>query len=366
MKQVKLHKFLAWTVGGWLALISLSGSFLLFKSTLLHWQYPQMLTSISSGLSKANVLNTITTSKVYQTIMLPSAEAPYYQAVDANGDIDYWDQNGLFIITRYYLSDFISILEQWHMNLLLDDIGHKLLNFISLLSLFLIITGLIRWWPKHWSRRLFRVSFQFTLRIFRQWHTVMASIGFLLLLIPILTSIGMLYKQPSIKTLQLLFNDPVMTKAMLTTKSGSRALGNEQWDKWLSSASRLESMKEAELTRVYIRQSTDDLVVLRFKKSDEWHQYGRNFVSLDPNTAEIKKIKDTDSIGNGLRWYQRIYPLHTAYVGGTVFKIVLLLVGILPLLLLLTGAMYRKLLRKGHINNKVMSSSVNYADHHYK
>ncbi|WP_351124874.1 PepSY-associated TM helix domain-containing protein [Shewanella sp. T24-MNA-CIBAN-0130] len=346
MKQVKLHKFLAWTVGGWLALISLSGSFLLFKSTFLHWQYPQMLTSVSSSVSKAAVLNTITTSKVYQTIMFPSAEAPYYQAFDANGDIDYWDQNGLFIVTRYYLSDFISVLEQWHMNLLLNDIGYQLLNFISLLSLFLIITGLISWWPKHWSRRLFRVSFQFNLRIFRQWHTVMASIGFLFLLIPILTSIGMLYKQPSIKTLQLLFNDPVMTKATLATKSSPRALGNQQWDKWLSSARKLETMKGAELTRVYIRQSTDDLVVLRFKQADEWHQYGRNFVYLDPNTAEIKKVKDTHLIGAGLRWYQRIYPIHTANVGGIVFKIALLLVGILPILLLVTGAMYRKQLQK--------------------
>ena len=113
----------------------------------------------------------------------------------------------------------------------------------------------------------------------------------------------------------------------------------------------MKTIENADLTRVYLRQKSNDLVTLRYKQVDEWHQYGRNFVYLDPNTAEISKIKDTLSIGEGLRWYQRVYPIHTSYIGGNVFKTILLLVGILPTLLFLTGAMYRKQLRKKHINN---------------
>jgi uncharacterized iron-regulated membrane protein len=357
MKKVKLHQFLAWTIGGWLALISLSGSVLLYKDTLLHWQYPKLNTS-TSIMPKESVLNTITTHKAYQYIMLPLASAPYYQAFDAEGDIDYWGENNLLLITREHTSDFISIVEQWHINLLFNDTGHQLLSIIAFLSLLLIISGFIHWWPKHWSRRLWRVSFHINLRSTRQWHTAMASVGFLLLLVPMLTSIGMLYKQPSIKALQLLFNDPVMTKQKLVAEVGSRKVGDEQWGKWLSSASKLQGFEGAVLTRVYIRQHEDDLVVLRYKKANEWHQYGRNFVYVDPNTAEIKKVKDTHLIGAGLRWYQRIYPIHTANIGGVVFKIVLLLVGILPVLLLVTGAMYRKQLNKGQMNNKITLSRV--------
>jgi len=351
MKLAKYHKVLAWTIGGWLALISLSGSILLFKNDILHAQYPQLIAFIDKSKPKAVVLSTITTSKTYLYIMLPAANVPYYQAVDAKSDIDYWGENGTLLITRAYLSDFISIVEQWHMNLLLDDVGHQLLGIIALLSLLLLVSGLIHWWPKNWSRRLWHVNFQISLRSFRQWHTAMASVGFLLLLIPILTSIAMLYKQPSIKFLQFIFNDHVITKQKLSIKEIHRTIGNEQWEKWLSSASSVKTIENADLTRVYLRQKSNDLVTLRYKQVDEWHQYGRNFVYLDPNTAEISKIKDTLSIGEGLRWYQRVYPIHTSYIGGNFFKTILLLVGILPTLLFLTGAMYRKQLRKKHFNN---------------
>ncbi len=345
MKLAKCHKLLAWTIGGWLAIISLSGSVLLFKNEILNFQYPQLLPSINEAIPKSAVLTVITTSETYQYIMLPAANVPYYQAVNIKGDIDYWGKSASLLLTRPYLSDFISIVEQLHMNLLFDDMGHQILSIISILSLFLIVSGLIHWWPKNWSRRLWRVDFKFGLRSFRQWHTVLASVGFLVLLIPILTSIGILYKQPSIKFLQFIFNDPVITKEKLTSEVSHLAIGNEQWNKWLSSVNSVEILSNAELTRVYLRQKSYDLVTLRFKRADEWHQYGRNFIYLDPNTAEIKKVKSTHSIGDGLRWYQRVYPLHTAYVGGTVLKIILCLVGILPLLLLLSGVMYHKYLK---------------------
>jgi len=346
MKLAKCHKFLAWTIGGWLALISLSGSVLLFKNEIFNFQYPQLLPSTNEEMPKSAVLSVITTSKTYQYIMLPAANVPYYQAVNIEGDIDYWGKSASLLLTRSYLSDFLSIVEQLHMNLLFDDMGHQILGIISILSLFLIVSGLIHWWPKNWSRRLWRVDLKFGLRSFRQWHTALASVGFLVLLIPILTSIGMLYKQPSIEFLQFMFNEPVIRAQKIPSEASHRTIGNEQWGKWISSASSLDFLKDATLTRVYLRQKSDDLVTLRFKRADEWHQYGRNFIYLDPNTAEIKKVKSTYSIGNGLRWYQRVYPLHTAYVGGAVLKIILCLVGTLPLLLFLSGGMYHKYLKK--------------------
>lgn len=354
----KLHKVLAWCVGGWLALISLSGTLLLYKTEFLHWQYPVLLAQTDIELVNAELIDKLSKQNQYQTIMLPLQGERYVMAVNEVGDIDYWDLDGNQVLKRPINKDFTSILESFHVNLLLKDSGHALLNIIAVFSLLLLLTGVIRWWPKHWSRRLFKVSFSLSPKSFRQWHTVVAIVFSLFLFIPVLTSIGILNKQLTITALTFLSsviegkfeekfeNRPddieLGSSDSDSSVSDSSASIASPWHIYVELGQRL--FPDAKLSRVYFPKDVNDKVILRYKKTNEWHQYGRNFVHISPQTMRITSRKTTEENTLGLTWYERLYPIHTAHVGGKLLLVIMTILGVVPLILFVTGASYHALL----------------------
>lgn len=55
---------------------------------------------------------------------------------------------------------WLNTLKLLHRNLLLGDVGKKIVHWVTLLSLFMVISGLLLWWPHRKSRR----TYHFTIR----------------------------------------------------------------------------------------------------------------------------------------------------------------------------------------------------------
>lgn len=130
--------------------MAVSGSLLLYKNELLTLFYPQLdlsqplPTSVSAGIADKH-------SSGYA--LMPTEGRPWFEIVDADKTHYYYGTDGQLILQRAYLSDVISWLVALHHHLALDELGKDILGVLGLLSLLLVTTGIVRWWPRRGSFR---------------------------------------------------------------------------------------------------------------------------------------------------------------------------------------------------------------------
>ncbi|HYC99491.1 PepSY-associated TM helix domain-containing protein [Brevundimonas sp.] len=67
---------------------------------------------------------------------------------------------------------------------------------------------------------------------------------------------------------------------------------------------------------------------LRMRQPGEWHPNGRTTVTIDPATSEVVAAMDANRLGDGLRVYNALYPVHAASVGGWLYELVTVLSGL--------------------------------------
>lgn len=105
------------------------------------------------------------------------------------------------------------------------------------------------------------------------------------------------------------------------------------------SAERAWSVARAEFPAAepaWIAWNANDLVV-RFRQTAEDHPNGRTFVRVDGRTGAI--VSSTDALRAPLskKLVDNLYPLHIGATGGLVHKLILVVAGFMPAMLMITG-----------------------------
>jgi uncharacterized iron-regulated membrane protein len=75
-------------------------------------------------------------------------------------------------------------------------------------------------------------------------------------------------------------------------------------------------------------QKHDEALSLRMKQPEEWHPNGRTTLWFSPQTGALLRAQDANTLPLAARLQTKIYPLHTAAVGGIGLRIVLTLAGL--------------------------------------
>ncbi len=84
-------------------------------------------------------------------------------------------------------------------------------------------------------------------------------------------------------------------------------------------------------------------VAIRLKQAAEWHANGRTIVYAEPATGAVIAATDALAESAGGRFYNGLWPIHAAKVGGWAWKVMILLSGLsLAALSLYGGEAYRK------------------------
>lgn len=337
----KIHKWLGILLSLWLILVTFTGTVLLYKNDLLRLQYPQLEQSTRPNQQQAvRVLESGVLSEQERYAFVPTDLHPWIESIDGSGGRLYYSVEGELLLHRAQYGDWISWFIEFHHHLLLEDFGKELQGILGLLTLLVMVTGLIKWWPRG---RIKKRDLAVTLstpsnkkwgQTLWQSHRTLSVILFLPMLILILTGVGMIYSSGFRVGLNVLFPqepDSVVNYQSLLTEQHQRA--EHLPADWVTRIDEMQRvLPDVQTIMLYL-----DSDRLRLKHPEEWHPNGRSYVSFMPGTSKIDDVVSYRNQTLGTKLSQKIYPLHIAEVGGVVYFSLAVLSGLSIIWLCVSG-----------------------------
>lgn len=330
----RVHKWLGLTLALWIVLVSLTGTLLLYKTELLQLQYPQLqLAVMPSQTQAAAVFDRFNAGYAY----LPRADKPWIEVNDGAGTTFYFDGAGNEVLARPMLGDWISWMVEFHHHLLLDDLGKDLMGILGLLSLLLVVAGVVRWWPRHWSWRVLSVRFvrpsqrQFMATLW-QLHRSSGVIFIVPIAVLLLTGTAIMYAAAVSAGLDRLLPQ---TQTLPAKPLPQHTAAN--WQDRLQLAGQYWPDQVPRL--VYLTPTELGHYRLRLQHNGEWHPNGRSYLVF-ADQGPLISADDVRRKSLGFQLSQLVYPLHVAAVGGVFWLSATLLGGLVLILLPVTGVWF--------------------------
>ena len=235
---------------------------------------------------------------------------------------------------------FFSVVLDLHRHLVLGDFGQAVTGISCLTFVFMLLSGLVLWWPnkiKNLKQRLtvkWNASFK---RVNWDFHSTFGFYTFLVLLIISLTGLTWSYDW---------FESGVYFVADGTTKKPSSKVENPtkidpEGDKtffYQNIFSKTDSIYGYK-GDTQIRMPSDtinSIMVIKMNLEKEIPNIA-SFAYFDKYTGEVVKIKSYESFSNGDKIRRLIYPIHTGSIYGYQTKILAFFVCLFAVTLPITG-----------------------------
>jgi uncharacterized iron-regulated membrane protein len=335
-----LHLWIGLSLGIALALVTLSGTVLLFEDPLFGATHPQLterpLPSLAAQGTSLDHLLHLPEGKSLRSLSLPSEELPVWEGNAKGGDRFYFDAtSGELLAHRSAGSDGLLILMNWHTKLLSGEIGETILGIVALGGLTLLISGTCLYWPgrrRVWTHLKPHLR-PATLR-WASWHRMVGFAALPLLLVMIGTGTTMAYRGAVRNGLMAAFHESRPARPAALQAVGTAI----DWPAVLAAAQ--HAAPAGRLSRIMLPAKPEMPVTIRVHQPGEWHPDGRSSLWLDPYNATVVGSDDARAAGRGSRISNALYPIHTAAVGGVLWHTVAAITGLMPTFLLCTGALF--------------------------
>lgn len=356
----KLHKITAWLFGIWLAVICVTGSLLLYKNDILGLMYPSLAeaknayiqqktspyiqTQSLAVLVESLIRRQPDTYPTYQYVIFASDNAPWHLVVDSEANMHYFfvqDNTVNKALVRESLGDWLDVVRQLHMHLVMHDMGEDALGVLAIVSIILIVAGLTVWWPRRFSKRLFKLPLTRNhAKTYRQWHTLTGLGSLPLLGIVIISSLSLLYNA-QFRTVLVEWIDGTKPHRIILEASSNQKAVPAPWHTIFSNIR--DSQPTASLRILSLQLKTNQPIQVRFKLPHEWHPNGRSLGYFNPANGAVLKYRTADEMKIGETLLNMFYPLHIAAVGGFVYLLLMTLTGLAPMFLFYWGYKLSKL-----------------------
>lgn len=234
------------------------------------------------------------------------------------------------VATRGYENP-VTLIFDIHHHWLIGDAGEKASGYIHLAVLLLLILGIYAWWPKSWSKSLHLALRGSAIKIHYSWHRVIGALTSLAMLLAVATGVGMVFYTQVQSVLLATFGGEIRNVSRTVTP------GRQMLDWQPLQAVINETLPEGQIRLISFPAEPDHALSVRKRMPGEWHQNGRSFIYINPYTAEAFAANNAMEEGLGLRLTHKIYPLHSAGIGGGVYVTLLAIAGFAPLVLVPTG-----------------------------
>lgn len=251
----------------------------------------------------------------------------------------------------------MSWIYELHMQLLIGDAGMKIVGWSGVAILVLLVTGVIAWWPRgSWAKALAFKRQAASIRRLHDLHklTGLGSAG----LLTVVTATGVILALPSVKMALLApmaVPEPSASSAIGPVISVGRALRVAQ-----------RAVPDGELVFIDVLGDTRQPYRIRLKVPDDPHRrFPGSYVFIDRRTAEVVAVQDVRRGGLGDTLNAWVRPLHDGSVGGLPIRILAVLVGLAPSILVVTGLL-RWHRRRAHYrprNRRPLREMINSSGH---
>jgi uncharacterized iron-regulated membrane protein len=351
-----LHRWLGLFIGGWFALVGLSGSILVFEDDIDAWLNPHLLTDARSGvvLPPHAMLNRVAEAfplakterirppqapgEVYRITLRvaphlrtgsPRAEA-MFSAV--SGDLLGSREADTIGITRAY---WMRTLYEFHRNVLLGNFGSNIVGIAGFLLMTSALSGFITAWPRSRSgwRRLVGVKIRAgATRMLFDVHRSSGVMLFVLLMLATVTGSTLVYVNYARDVVSVF--SPVAPFPVIPW----RETPADNWPSFerVVNEVRKEYPQHA-MREIHIPSKPTAGYLFYLKRDGDVHRLGDTIVWVHPGSGEILFERSARNRTSGESVMHWLFPLHSGTAFGTAGKIAMCVTGLAMLLMFPTG-----------------------------
>lgn len=241
--------------------------------------------------------------------------------------------------TKY---EFFQVVLQLHMNLLLGKkVGHPIVGYSTLVFILLLITGMVLWWPKKWSKRSAKQSFSLDFklswkRINYDLHNVLGFYSLLFALIICIT--GMVFSFPWFKTFYVDSLNKI-SKKVEEAKADFKPVP-QQLESSLDNALvfALQKHPGADMMSIRLRDSTEEFHDIQIRElKDRTGKF--SWYYFKQADGQISKVKTSNAGGIGDKLAAINFDLHVGSIAGYPTKILAFVISLICASLPVTGVL---------------------------
>lgn len=340
------HLYLGLASGLILVLSGLTGSMIVFREEIETLAHPELMdtTVRDARVPFQTVLYTVQDTypedKIF-SVRMPRTPQQTYQVRmnNAHDLLVYADPYSGKILGAHRQEDtLIGWIALLHNDLLIGESGKNILGASALLLIVISITGFVLWWPPNGKGKItqgLKVNWLAPWkRVIFDMHRAAGIYSLFFLLIIAITGASLVYNKTAAELANFLAASPPRPASPVSFPSdaGETLLSI---DDLLQQAERI--LPAATITWVNFPQTPQASLVVRKKSPEESHPNGRNFIYFDQYTGKVLHVEDTTIAPLGARIYNVLYPIHTGAIGGTYTRILQVIIGLMPVILFVTG-----------------------------
>lgn len=350
-----LHLWLGLVTGIVVVIVSVTGAILTFEEELRVLLQPyQTVRDEGKPFLKPSVLS----ERVKEAYNLPGVSAVLYRGRERSALITwYGDRKNLLVnyIDPYSAEvlhsqpleeDFYRIMITWHYQLWFSrDIGKPIVAYSTLIFVITLITGMVLWWPKKWTRSTREQSFMIrTKASFKRLNYDLHNVlGFYALLVAMILGLtGMVYGMDWFANSVYWAasggeSAPKFERVRSDTTLVASAFVPGEDVLFTSVLNRKVDLAKVHLTLAYPGERKEGVWTLAFNPKPGT-RYLESRESYDRNTLDFLKKDPAYNEGNGGDLMKSLnYDLHVGSIGGLTTKIIAFLACVISASLPITG-----------------------------
>ncbi|WP_049721199.1 PepSY-associated TM helix domain-containing protein [Gilvimarinus polysaccharolyticus] len=332
-----VHRYIGLLAGIFFVITALTGALLIYKQPLLLAYYPALAAEQSA--SPAITADTVALlqqldaqqAPAARRVRMPTADWPFFTVSYRDGSYQYLSTQGELLVSSEQQFDPLAFLMDLHIHWLAGHTGERISGYVHIAVLLLLATGIYAWWPRRWRKALTLALSGSVIKVAYSWHRTLGALSSLVLIVSVATGVIMVfYAEVGTALVASLGGDikPIERTVEVTDKP-------QPWPV-LYQVMR-DTLPEGQLRSVSFSAEPGRAISVRKRMPGEWHQHGRSFVYINPYTAEAYAQKDAREAGLGVALMEKVYPLHSAAVGGPLYWVALTIASGMALLLFISG-----------------------------
>jgi uncharacterized iron-regulated membrane protein len=359
---LKVHLYLGLFAGAVFVLIGLSGSLLAFGSTLDEWLNPELMTVVVGNENTIKPLDELVTAGLKalppdgKVLDLEFPRHPelafqlwFEQPSPKSGDPERHQilinpytgavtgQRLLIDFERPWRDPLMDFILRFHYSLALGSMGMTVVGFIGLALLFSVLTGLILWWPSPGKlKKALTIKRNASLeRLNFDLHKTFGFYSAIILLFLILSGVYLIF--------------PDYGRGVVSAFSPVV----EPWPVYLStvpkehkspiSLAKIKAITDArfpdgEYRWIIFPQNENDVFLVGKREVNEVNQkIPYRSLWIDQYSGTILHVRENRTATAGDAFEQWLYPLHSGEAFGVTGQSIILVTGLVPLMLFVTG-----------------------------
>ncbi len=360
---LKLHLYISLWLGIFLALAGLTGSLLVYNHALDKWlnsdtlqvEAGQQHLPLTGLIAAANLDSPIKSPPAYVTLpeepddVLIVRYAIQEQGQKHKGMNHHFQEVMVNPYTGQVLGDrdrndsLMSIIVRLHANLLVGDNGKLIMGITALLTLVLTMSGIYLWWPKLSKLKqafVIKRNSSFTRFNFDLHKTVGIYTAIVMLSVSLS---GVYFNLPNIFKPVVNYFSPLDGMSGMSAMMGGVKSETDSGTT-LSPETVIDLVKIAypgiQVQRIFLPANPEDSYRVSGRQVDEIRSNGSTTVWLNQYSGKFLKVRDPRQFNAGTAFTNLQLPLHNGEILGTPGRIMVLITGFAPVLLMITGVIH--------------------------